>query len=271
MIGLQTTGTVQRVAVQDRQRLFRDGLALLLGAEPDVEVVASAATAEELVALTEGQQVDVVILELDVADWDSCRLVAALRKRHDGLAVIGTVESEGWAQVRAYQAGVRTILPRRGGIRTLLETVRGVREAGQIVENHNVISLDERRSNVLTHREIEVLDAIGGGSTTRDVAMQMGISPKTVENHKQRIFSKLGPEPGPRRGRRRPPRPGRPHPPRPRDARRLTGRPASPQRRVAGAVRSWNTPFLSWPAAFHWVRVLDPFHCQYFPVLSGVT
>jgi DNA-binding CsgD family transcriptional regulator len=75
----------------------------------------------------------------------------------------------------------------------LLARVRGVRHAGQIVESAvNVISLDERRSSVLTRREIEVLDAIGGGSTTRDVAMQMGISPKTVENHKQRIFSKLG-------------------------------------------------------------------------------
>jgi DNA-binding NarL/FixJ family response regulator len=193
MNSVAMAGSVQRVAVQDRQRLFRDGLSLLLNAEPDVEVCASAGTSGDLVALTEGQRLDVVILELDVADWDSCRLVAALRKRHEGLAVIGTVESEGWAQVRAYQAGVRTILPRRGGIRTLLETVRGVRHAGQIVESaDNVISLDERRSSVLTRREIEVLDAIGGGSTTRDVAMLMGISPKTVENHKQRIFSKLG-------------------------------------------------------------------------------
>jgi DNA-binding NarL/FixJ family response regulator len=94
-------GSVQRVAVQDRQRLFRDGLSLLLNAEPDVEVCASAATSGDLVAMTEGQRLDVVILELDVADWDSCRLVAALRKRHEGLAVIGTVEWAGWAQVRA--------------------------------------------------------------------------------------------------------------------------------------------------------------------------
>lgn len=184
--------TIQRVAIQDRQRLFRDGMALLLATEPDIEVCAIAATAAELVTLCEGQQVDIVLLELDVPDWDSYRLVAALRNRHGDVAVVGTVEAEGWARVRAYQAGVRTILHRRAGIRELLAAVRSVRHGEVTGPVSNVINLDERRSTTLTRREVEVLDAIGSGATTRSVAVRMGISPKTVENHKQRIFSKLG-------------------------------------------------------------------------------
>jgi DNA-binding CsgD family transcriptional regulator len=54
-----------------------------------------------------------------------------------------------------------------------------------------VVSLDERRP-LLSQREVQVLGEIGSGSTTRIVAETMGISPKTVENHKQRIFAKLG-------------------------------------------------------------------------------
>lgn len=54
-----------------------------------------------------------------------------------------------------------------------------------------VIRLDERCAN-LTDCEVQVLGAIGAGATTRGVANLMGISPETVEDHKRRIFSKLG-------------------------------------------------------------------------------
>jgi DNA-binding CsgD family transcriptional regulator len=61
-----------------------------------------------------------------------------------------------------------------------------------------VVRLDERRPlltdrrPLLTDREVQVLGAFGGGDSTRGVANRMGISPKTVENHKQAIFAKLG-------------------------------------------------------------------------------
>jgi DNA-binding NarL/FixJ family response regulator len=187
----ETTPTL-RIAIQDRQRLFRDGLAMVLDAEPDLAVVATTATASELVAAAADQTVDVVVLELDSSDWDACRLVAALRKHNPRLAVVGT-----WADdslrpsARAYQAGVRTIFPRNAGIRTLLQTIRSLPQHSPAPITHKVVRLDQRRP-ILTNREVQVLGCIGGGATTRGVANRMGISPKTVENHKQRIFSKLG-------------------------------------------------------------------------------
>src|SRR5262249_32400482 len=95
-----------------------------------------------------------------------------------------------------YQAGVRTVFPRNAGIRAFLRTVRSLPgparsgAAGHPADN-KVVRLDERRP-LLSHREIQVLGEIGAGSTTRAAAAHMGISPKPVENHKQRIFSKLG-------------------------------------------------------------------------------
>jgi two-component system invasion response regulator UvrY len=189
---LQMTGTIQRVAVQDRQRLVREGLSLLLDAEPDVEVCVRAATAEELLVQTEGERLDVVLLEFDGVEWDPSRLVAALRERHPGVVVIATTTGDGPVPVRAYQAGIRMVISRRTGVRNLLQAVRSVRQASSADGGSNVICLDERRSNVLSRREVEVLDAIGTGATARHVAMQMGISAKTVENYKQRIFTKLG-------------------------------------------------------------------------------
>ncbi|HYH49046.1 MAG TPA: response regulator transcription factor [Acidimicrobiia bacterium] len=184
-----------RIAIQDRQRLYREGVALVLAGEDDFEVVATAATAAELVAATAAPvcNVDLVVLELDVEDWDACRLVAALRRRHPGLAVVGLLPGDDEElPARAYQAGVRSVFPRNAGIDAFLRTVRSLPNPSKAaVPADRVVSLDERRP-LLSHREVQVLGEIGAGSTTRLVAEAMGISPKTVENHKQRIFAKLG-------------------------------------------------------------------------------
>ena len=181
-----------RIAIQDRQRLYREGVALVLASEPDFEVVATAATAAELVTATADTTIDLVVLELDVEDWDACHLVAALRKRHPGLAVVGLLPGDDdTLPARAYQAGVRSVFPRNAGIRAFLRTVRSLPSPSRAVPAERVVSLDERRP-LLSNREVQVLGEIGSGSTTRLVAETMGISPKTVENHKQRIFTKLG-------------------------------------------------------------------------------
>jgi DNA-binding NarL/FixJ family response regulator len=181
-----------RIAIQDRQRLYREGAALILEGEPDLCVVAVAGTAAELVLATAEESIDLVVLELDVEEWDACRLVAALRKRHPGLAVVGiTAGSDTLLPAPAYQAGVRSVFPRNAGMDTFLQTIRSLPNPSQAVSTERVIRLDERRP-LLSAREIEVLSEIGGGGTTRHVAAVMGISPKTVENHKQRIFCKLG-------------------------------------------------------------------------------
>lgn len=181
-----------RIAIQDRQRLYREGVALVLGGEPDLLVAAIAGTAAELVAATADQPVDLVVLELDVAEWNACRLVAALRKRHPGLAVVGvTAGADTRLPASAYQAGVRSVFARNAGMRTFMRTIRSLPNPSRSVPAHKVTQLEERRP-LLSAREVEVLSEIGAGGTTRHVALTMGISPKTVENHKQRIFCKLG-------------------------------------------------------------------------------
>lgn len=184
---------VLRIAIQDRRRLFREGLALILTAEPDLSVVALAATAQELVRATEGHDLDLVLLELDCVEWDPCRLAAALCRRHGGLVVVGTTAGGAAARLssRAYRAGVRTVFPRDAGMRTLLHTIRGLPVPPRAPVAQRVVDLDAPAPS-LSRREVEVLAAISTGATTHQVAHGLGIRPKTVENHKQRIFSKLG-------------------------------------------------------------------------------
>jgi DNA-binding CsgD family transcriptional regulator len=91
---------------------------------------------------------------------------------------------------------VRRVFARDAGVGTLLQTLNSLPSPARARPRSTstrcrVIRLDERRA-LLSPREIEVLEEIGSGANSRTVAATMGISPKTVENHKQRIFTKLG-------------------------------------------------------------------------------
>jgi DNA-binding NarL/FixJ family response regulator len=180
-----------RVVVQERHRLFREGVALILGAEPDMEVVATAADARELVAACEEHRPDAVILEVDAIEWDVARLIAALRKRQRSLRVIGVyVALDKAAGARAYQAGARALVARTNGYGPVIDILRSPGRRHPVASLPDPAALPCERP-LLTPREVEVLRLIGLGGTTREVSEKLGISPKTVENHKQRIFGKL--------------------------------------------------------------------------------
>jgi DNA-binding NarL/FixJ family response regulator len=168
-------------------------LALAFDAEPDIEVVGTATTAAELTQLCEAHRPDVVLLEADATEWDACRLVAALRKRHRALRVIGTYAQIDRANaMRAYQAGFRTLVARANGMSAVAAAVRATLTRADVVSMPTLEHRQAEPAGNLTSREIDVLSLVGSGFTTREISVKLGISPKTVENHKQRIFSKLG-------------------------------------------------------------------------------
>src|SRR5437879_11069559 len=84
---------IVRLAVQERRRLFREGLAMCLDAEPELAVVAAVATAPEVLRVCEQHPVDAVVLEVDVTEWDAFRIAAALTRRHRALRVVGIYTS----------------------------------------------------------------------------------------------------------------------------------------------------------------------------------
>jgi DNA-binding CsgD family transcriptional regulator len=76
-------------------------------------------------------------------------------------------------------------------VTALRDAVRGSRHPANVVPTRRRVALERAKSR-LSSREVEILSEISAGRTTGEVATAMGISPKTVENHKQRIFAKLG-------------------------------------------------------------------------------
>ncbi|MCA1845149.1 MAG: response regulator transcription factor [Actinobacteria bacterium] len=182
-------GGPTRVVVQERRRLFREGLAMVLSAQPDLHVVGAVADAHGLVDACGRLRPDVALLELDEVGWDTPPLIALLVRRHPGLRVVGLHAEldRVWVQ-RARQGGVGTPVPRAAGVESVLDAVRGGPGWSRVTPLPRRTAQDRDR---LTAREIQVLALIGSGATSQEISGRLGISRKTVENHKQRIFPKL--------------------------------------------------------------------------------
>jgi DNA-binding NarL/FixJ family response regulator len=180
---------VTTVAVQQGLRFFREGLALLLDAEPDIRVVGTAVTLTDLEKLCADTPPAVAVLELHDPPVESCRSAAAMQAdlpelRFVGLGLPDAATNQPCPSIEGFSA----VIDRRAGIRPVIEAVRAAR-----LTPTSAISVPAAPEgiDVLSHRETDVLALVGAGCTTRDISDRLAISRKTVENHKQRIFTKL--------------------------------------------------------------------------------
>lgn len=187
---------ITRIAVQQRQRLFREGLGQLVKAEDDMELVGTASTSVDLLAVCQEQCPDAALLEADPVDWDAGRLARALRRAVPRLRMVGlsTEEMSTADLAAARRSGMRTVLPRSAGMAQILAALRATTAMTRPIDRlaaQRTLSGDPADVR-LTPRELTILNFVGAGFTSREISSQLAISHKTVENHKQRIFGKLG-------------------------------------------------------------------------------
>lgn len=185
-----STGTPVTVCVQHRLRLLRVGLAHALDDEADITVVGTAVTASDLAALAGRVRPDVVVLEVDDDGSDACRAAAAVRSRASTgqfVAVLppGSTGSTGLSPAAETTFPVR--VSRADGLRAVRDAVRAAPH--RFVSP--VVVPEEGGRDMLSPRELDVLALVGAGCTTREISERLSISRKTVENHKQHIFTKL--------------------------------------------------------------------------------
>jgi DNA-binding NarL/FixJ family response regulator len=170
---------------------------IVLQAEDDLTVVATVSTAVELTQACQEHSPDAVVLEADAVEWDAGRLAHGLRRAAPTVRIIGLSAGEmSRAEVaRAHRDGIRDVLPRSAGIDRILAAVRATSALHRVrpnVETRAFGAPVEPSETVLTTRELTILNLVGAGFTSREISAQLTISHKTVENHKQRVFAKLG-------------------------------------------------------------------------------
>jgi DNA-binding NarL/FixJ family response regulator len=193
-----------RVLIVDDHPIFRDGLAGLLATLPEVEVAATAGTAEEALAALTRTSPDVVLMDINLpgtSGVEATRQVSQIAPA-TAVLVISMVDDDD-SVFAALAAGARGYVLKGASaaeITAALRTVAaggavfGAGIAGRLLANgpgqlSGPASLSQQHD--LTAREREVLDLLAEGSSNRQIARSLGLSLKTVQNHVSRILDKL--------------------------------------------------------------------------------
>jgi DNA-binding NarL/FixJ family response regulator len=190
-----------RVLIADDQTLFRSGLARLLEAESEVEVVGQAADGGEALALCARTHPDVVVMDLKMPGMDGVTATERIVESHPDIKVLilTTFEADSYV-LQALRAGasgyvlkdaqpqaiVSSILAVRSGERVMASTV-AKRVLGMITGE----TAPKDFYDGLTVRELEILKLIAGGAPNKQIAYRLRISEKTVRNHISNMYEKL--------------------------------------------------------------------------------
>ncbi|MFE9816558.1 response regulator transcription factor [Streptomyces sp. NBC_00236] len=197
-----------RVVVADDQSVVREGIVMLLGLLPGIEVVGSAKDGEEAVALVAEHAPDVVLMDLRMPRCDGVEATRRIRKDFPGTQVVVlTTFDDDDSLFPALRAGARGYLTKDAGGDEIVRAVHAVLsgEAGlspaiqrRLLEQVTEGSLPRTGGDVLelpdgmTPREAEVLVLIADGMSNAEIARSLHISQATVKSHINNLFAKAG-------------------------------------------------------------------------------
>lgn len=184
-----------RVLVVDDHPLFRDGLTGLLATVADIEVVGSAGDGEDAVRQAADLAPDVVLMDLNMPGLPGLEAIRRIVRLPGAPAVlVVTMVDDDDSVAAAMQVGARGYLLKGAVQEEVLAALRTVAAGGAVFgpgAARRFLSGGGRPVADLTGREAEVLALIADGRSNAEIAREIGISLKTVQNHVSHVLAKL--------------------------------------------------------------------------------
>lgn len=194
----------KRIHVVDDHPMTRYGVALRIGAEPDLQVCGESDNAKAALAAVRAEPPDLVLLDLSLGERSGLELLKDVHALLPQLPVLvfSMYPEELYAE-RVLRAGAQGYIMKSQGAEKLIEAVRKVLRGdiylSPVMLEHIAARMIERPkaggANLvagLTDRELEVFELIAGGCETREIARRLGLSVSTVETHRAHLKEKLG-------------------------------------------------------------------------------
>ncbi|MFF9160667.1 response regulator [Streptomyces longwoodensis] len=182
-----------RVLLAEDQGMMRGALALLLGMEPDIEVVAQVGAGDAIVDAALVHRPDVALLDIELPGRSGLDAAADLREQAPGcrVLILTTFGRPGYLR-RAMDAGAAGFLVKDGPVEELAGAIRRVLTGETVVDPALAAAALSAGPNPLTARERDVLEAAADGATVADVAARLHLSESTVRNHLSAAIGKTG-------------------------------------------------------------------------------
>jgi len=192
-----------KILIADDHGVIRAGLRALLSGLPDIEVVGEAVDGRDALKKTMELQPNIVIMDLSMPEMGGVEATRQLSQiASDTRVLILTVHEDEGLLKEVIRAGAAGYIIKRAVEDELIHAIRVVARGDMYVHpsmtrallNNSASSTELKVSEVetLTYREIEVLRLLARGYTNRQIAEQLGISPRTAEGHRANLSAKLG-------------------------------------------------------------------------------
>jgi DNA-binding NarL/FixJ family response regulator len=184
---------VIRILVADDHPLFRDGIAALLGSQPDMTMVAQAANGREAIQRYREHRPDLALMDLQMPEKNGIEALVEIRREFPDARIIVLTTYVGDVQVlRALEMGARAYLLKNLLHKELLETIRAVHAGKRALAPAASFELAEHATDdTLTPGEVAVLRLIAAGNANKQIAAQLSLTEETVKGRVKNILSKL--------------------------------------------------------------------------------
>src|SRR5260221_31960 len=193
-----------RVVIADDHPIFRSGLRQILASQSDIQVLDEVGDGEAALRSIRSLSPDIAILDIDMPKKNGLEVVQALQKEGPELPIIFlTMYDDHEMLSRAMDLGVRGYVLKEGAVREIIESVRLVGAGKHYISPALSAYLVDRRSRAaelqkavpgldrLTPTERKILKLIAGGRTSKEIAAELNLSARTVDNHRLNISNKL--------------------------------------------------------------------------------
>ena len=183
-----------RILVVDDHPVVRQGVAGLVGGQPDMSIVAQASNGREAVQQFRAHHPDIVLMDLQMPEMCGVEALIAIRDEAPDARIIILTTYAGDAQVlRAIKAGARGYLLKSALHKELLDTIRAVHAGKKSLSAEASYELAEHATDdALSPAEVRVLRLIAAGNANKEIAEQLSVSEETVKGQVRNILSKLG-------------------------------------------------------------------------------
>jgi DNA-binding NarL/FixJ family response regulator len=182
-----------RILSVDDHPLLRDGIAAVLAGQPDLTLVAEAATGREAVTQFLAHRPDVTLMDLQMPDMDGLAAIQEIRRQAPQACIVVLTTYTGDVQaLRAIKAGAMAVLLKSELRSELIDTIRAVHAGRRRFSAEIAKEIAAHASNdQLSEREIAVLKAVAAGNANKRVGGILSISEDTVKTHMKNILMKL--------------------------------------------------------------------------------
>ena len=183
-----------RILTVDDHIMLREGIAAIVDAEPDMEIVGDAANGAEGIEAFRKLRPDVTLMDLQMPVMTGFDAISAIKAEAPSARIVVLTTYEGDVQaVRALKAGACAYLLKSSLLDELLTTIRAVHAGRRYVPAGIAQEIAiHAAQEPLSPREVSILELVAAGKANKSIAFEMAVSEETVKAHLKNIFAKLG-------------------------------------------------------------------------------